>query len=188
MNFKTLKLYYKLCCTHYMFRPIRPSSGVKSYISYVLTFVLLVPCTVVMSVSWGCFFLYIYLIGFVCCYLVFSSCNVSNIGLCVSMYSCIAFPYSICICVTFLVYLGVSLFCCSYDVHCVSYFPVRMSCVQYMIWVSWITVITSNCLYVLFVSGVKCSACLAYVFQWAILTFHCINTTFSLFVYFWLEL
>jgi hypothetical protein len=36
MNFKTLKLYYKLCRKHYMFRPIWPSSGVKSYIKIVL--------------------------------------------------------------------------------------------------------------------------------------------------------
>jgi hypothetical protein len=35
MNFKTLKPYYKFCCTHYMFRPIWPS-GVKSYIKIAL--------------------------------------------------------------------------------------------------------------------------------------------------------
>jgi hypothetical protein len=62
MNFKTLKLYYKLCRTHYMFRPIWPSSGVKIYIKIAFwlfevlftgmlgaIFVLLVPCTVVMN-------------------------------------------------------------------------------------------------------------------------------------------
>jgi hypothetical protein len=36
MNFKTSKLYYKLCRTHYMFRPIWPSSGVKSYVKIAL--------------------------------------------------------------------------------------------------------------------------------------------------------
>jgi hypothetical protein len=36
MNFKTLKLYYKLCHPHYMFRPIWPSSGVKSYVKIAL--------------------------------------------------------------------------------------------------------------------------------------------------------
>jgi hypothetical protein len=36
MNFKTFKLYYKLCRTHYMFRSIWQSSGVKSYIKIAL--------------------------------------------------------------------------------------------------------------------------------------------------------
>jgi hypothetical protein len=36
MNFKTLKLYYKLCRPHYMFPPIWPSSGVQSYVKIAL--------------------------------------------------------------------------------------------------------------------------------------------------------
>jgi hypothetical protein len=148
--------------------------------------------------SWVCYgigVVFIYWVGCVCCYLVFNSCDVSNIGLCVSRY--VSFMRRLSLLNLYMWYFSSVFgcppppFCCFYDVHYVGYCPVCMSCVQCMIWVFGITVINPDCLYVLFVSGAKCSAGLTYVyihlFQWAILTFHCMNITFFLFVYFWVE-
>jgi hypothetical protein len=49
-----------------------------------------------------------------------------------------------------------------------------MSRTQYVIWISGISIITSDCMYVLFISCIERSSCLANIFQWEIQAFHLI--------------
>jgi hypothetical protein len=79
----------------------------------------------------------------VCYYLVFNSCNFSNIGI-----------YASFICSTyftdfrrgiFLIYLDSFLLLCFYYVQCIGYTAICVFCAQYIFRVSWIIIIIPNC-------------------------------------------
>jgi hypothetical protein len=60
----------------------------------------------------------------------------------------------------------------------VSYTPICVSRIQYVIRISLVTIIIPDCLHVFFIYIVKYSARLPCVFHWAIHTFHLVYATF----------
>jgi hypothetical protein len=56
----------------------------------------------------------------------------------------------------------------SYDVHGISYGPICMTRIQYMVRISGIAIVIFDCLNILFISYFKRSFCLSYIYQWAI--------------------
>jgi hypothetical protein len=65
-----------------------------------------------------------------------------------------------------------------YEFCCVSCTPMCVSRIQYVIRIFRVTIIIPDCLFVLFISSLKRSARLPYVFQWKIHTFHLVHATF----------
>jgi hypothetical protein len=65
----------------------------------------------------------------------------------------------------------------SYNVHGISYGPVCMTHADYMVRISEIAIIISDCLNMFFISYFKCSSCLTYISQWAIQTFLLVYAT-----------
>lgn len=62
------------------------------------------------------------------------------------------------------VVLSVFLFSLFYNVHGINNTPVCMACVEYVVRISQITLIIPNFLYMFFITYVKSSTCLPYVF------------------------
>jgi hypothetical protein len=67
------------------------------------------------------------------------------------------------------------LFLYFYDFHCTSYTPKRVS--VFSMWFEY-PELPLLFLYVLFISNIKCSACLPYVYQWQTHTFHSVHDIF----------
>jgi hypothetical protein len=93
------------------------------------------------------------------------------------------FPCWFCIYGTFLMYSGVYPSSCYYF-HRIHHYSVCVSGSQYTIRIPGVTVITSNVMYVLFISGAKCSSCLSNVFHWTIHTLHLVDSTSTISVNF----
>jgi hypothetical protein len=164
--------------SHNMFRPILPSSGAFSLIGgtaapfcvMCLSFSVYAVCRCYECSVELVPVLHVYMgLGCVCCYLVFTSRNVSNIGLCVSMY--VSFMCSLFLLILYMLYFSnvfkhfpffSILWCPLYQVQ-------SHTCVPCLKWFEYLTLpllFPITYLYMFFISSVKCSTCLSYVFLW----------------------
>jgi hypothetical protein len=69
-----------------------------------------------------------------------------------------------------------------YDIHSIAYGSVCMTRVQYVTWISRVTVVASNIMDMFFISDVKYSSRLHDVFQWTIWAFHLVTATSAMYL------